>query len=44
MDINKLSLNLNKSKVIMFGNFKENSELFIYIDGVIDRVSETTFF
>lgn len=31
LDNNKLSLNLNKTKLIMFGNYKENAALSINI-------------
>ncbi len=41
---NKLSLNLNKSKVILFGNNKINTQINIQIDGVIiERVKEIKF-
>lgn len=44
MDINKLSLNLNKTKVMMFGNYKENAEILLSIDGVtLEIVSEIKF-
>lgn len=43
MDINKLSLNLNKTKVMMFGNYKENSELSINIDGAVIECQKIFF-
>uniref|UniRef100_A0A669B1C7 Reverse transcriptase domain-containing protein n=1 Tax=Oreochromis niloticus TaxID=8128 RepID=A0A669B1C7_ORENI len=44
MDINKLSLNINKTKAMFFGNLKYNIDLPIIIEGVpIDNVSENKF-
>lgn len=44
MDSNKLSLNLNKTKAMTFGNYKYNSELQIKIEGVqIENVIENKF-
>ena len=38
-DKNKLSLNLNKTKVMLFGNCRMNTQVQIQIDGVeIERV------
>lgn len=48
LDLNKLSLyqiiNLNKTKMIMFGNYKDNPELLISINGIkIEKVTEIKF-
>lgn len=44
MDTNKLSLNINKTKVMMFGNCNKMSEQKISIDGIqIEIVSEIKF-
>ena len=44
MDTNKLSLNLNKTKAMMFGNSKTNPKLQIMIGGVhIENVDENKF-
>lgn len=44
MDNNKLSLNLNKTKAMFFGNYKVNSNLMLNIDNVeIEKVSEYKF-
>uniref|UniRef100_A0A3P9L4Z8 Reverse transcriptase domain-containing protein n=1 Tax=Oryzias latipes TaxID=8090 RepID=A0A3P9L4Z8_ORYLA len=44
MDYNKLSLNLNKTKVMFFGNYNANKELSIEINNVfIERVTEIKF-
>lgn len=44
MDMNKLSLNLNKTKVMFFGNCNVHLESVINIDGVdLDTVSEIKF-
>jgi hypothetical protein len=43
-DSNKLSLNLNKTKIMLFGNCNMNIQVNIQIDGVIiDRVHENKF-
>lgn len=44
MDINKLSLNLSKTKVMFFGNYNPSINTVINIDGVsLDTVSEIKF-
>lgn len=44
MDINKLSLNINKTKAMTFGNFPENAHPQIRINGIqIENVCETKF-
>uniref|UniRef100_A0A8C7XUM2 Reverse transcriptase domain-containing protein n=1 Tax=Oryzias sinensis TaxID=183150 RepID=A0A8C7XUM2_9TELE len=44
MDYNKLSLNLNKTKVMFFGNYNTNKEPSIVINNVlIERVTEIKF-
>lgn len=44
MDVNKLSLNLSKTKAMVFGNQNVNHELPIVVNGVeIKKVTETTF-
>lgn len=43
-DRNKQSLNLNKTKMMLFGYGKNNSQVQILIDGVqIERINEITF-
>ncbi len=43
-DMNKLSLNLNKTKVMLFGNRKINTQLHLEIDNVkAERVYEIKF-
>ena len=43
-NINKLSLNLNKTKIMLFGKHKSNINVKLVIDGVnIERVKETKF-
>ncbi len=40
-DINKLSLNFNKTKCMLFGNSKKSTQVQIQIDGVDkERVNE----
>lgn len=44
LDNNKLSLNLSKTKLIMFGNYKENADPSINISGTsIEKVPEIKF-
>ncbi|XP_024116978.1 uncharacterized protein LOC112138628 [Oryzias melastigma] len=44
MDYNKLSLNLDKSKVMFFGNYKANTELSIKVNNdLIESVTEMKF-
>lgn len=44
MDINKLSLNINKTKAMMFGYSKTNLEPKLFIEGIqIENVSENIF-
>ncbi len=43
-DRNKLSLNLSKTKIVLFGNYKINAQVHIQVDGVdTERVSESKF-
>ncbi len=43
-DRNKLSLNLNKTKMMLFGNYRINIQVQIQVDGVqIERVNENKF-
>ena len=43
-DINKLSLNLSKTKFMIFSNYKLDNQVNIQVDGVeIERVSENKF-
>ena len=43
-DRNKLSLHLNKTKLMLFGNYKISTQALIQVDGVnIERVHENTF-
>ncbi len=43
-DVNKLSLNMNKTKLMLFGNCEINTQVQIIIDGVnIERVYEIKF-
>ncbi len=43
-DVNKLSLNLNKTKYLIFGNHKINIQLWVIIDNVkIERVYDNKF-
>ena len=44
LDKNKLSLNLNKTKIMLFGNCKIHNQIQVQIDGVnIERVNENKF-
>ncbi len=43
-DRNKLSLNLNKTKMMLFGNYRINIQVQIQVDGMqIERVNENKF-
>lgn len=43
-DINKLSLNLSKTKIMLFGKYKTNTQIQVQINGVhIERVFENKF-
>ncbi len=43
-DRNKLSLNLNKTRIMLFGNCRSNTQIQIRLDGVdIERVNEIKF-
>lgn len=44
MDSNKSSFNLNKTKALLFGNYKTKPEKMFEIDGIqIENVSEIKF-
>lgn len=44
MDVNKLSLNLEKTKVMFFGHYTDSSDVVINVNSVVtDKVSENKF-